>query len=248
LSTSSYVGLLVSTGASGGNMALGKALQGSGSGAGAPTISFNGFGSNSLTIPASNVITTVTGASTALPTLQNVGGLDLDWGRWDDVQIESKHGTVTLTKDVMWAVFIPTATMPSPTGTAVRYGNNSTVPINGIDDTGGALRSGVIEFDVTFGQTVDAISNGSMVVFDSRNLSWNITFNGDLSGPYVKMTDVTGTFNTTGNVTGTMAGAFTGTGLTPDFVTGFSLTSGSNFIQGTSLLNNEDCFTCAVVP
>jgi hypothetical protein len=230
----------------------GKALQGSGAGAGVPTISFNANSDITnqtalFAIPATNVITTVSGASTGAPTLQNVGGLDLDWGRWDDAQIESKVGTITLTSDVLWAVFIPTATMPA-TGTLIRYGNNSIVPINGVDDTGGALRSGVIEFDVTFGQTLDAITNGSLVVFDSRNASWNVRFNGDVHGSLVEMTDVAGTFNGSGNVFGDIGGAFTGSGPTPDFVMGFSLESGSNFIQGMSLLNNENCFTCAVVP
>lgn len=242
----------MSSNGSGGSLTGGKALQGSGSGAGVPTISFN---ANSVitnqtalfAIPATNVITTVTGASSGLPTHQNVGGLDLDWGRWDDVQVESKVGTITLTNDVQWAVFIPTASMPV-TGTLIRYGNNSIVPIVGIDDTGSALRSGTIEFDVTFGQTIDAISNGSLIVFDSRNATWNVTFSGDLHGSLVEMTDITGTFNSAGSVAGDIGGAFTGATSTPDFVMGFTLQSGSNFIQGMSLLNNENCFTCAVVP
>ena len=182
--------------------------------------------------------------------MQDVGGLDLDWGRWDDVQIESKVGTVTLTRDVQWAVFKPTLTMPT-TGTLIRYGNNSTTPFSGIDDTGSALRSGVIEFDVTFGQTVDAIRNGSLKVFDSRNATWNVTFNGDLHGAFVRMTDVTGTYTNTSNAVSNVTasaigGVFTGTTSTPDFVMGFSLKAGTSFIQGTSLLNNETCFNCAL--
>lgn len=240
----------MSTDASGGSIAYGKAVQGSGSGAGIPVLSHNGFGqaitsSSLLAVPSTVVISTAAGASTGAPTLQNVGTLDLDWGRWDNAQIEVKNGASNAIppNDVEWAVFKPSTMTGLASGT-IRYGNNSSVPISGIDQTGNSLKNGVIEFDITFGLTTDAISNGSLQVFDSANIAWKVTFNGDISGAYAKMTDISGTRDAVGSVTGVIGGVFTGTTTTPDFVGGFALKSGSNFIQGISLMNNENCFNC----
>ena len=124
----------------------------------------------------------------------------------------------------------------------MRYGNNSNVAITGIDETGGALKGGVIEFDVDFG--TDLISNGTMLIYDSSNTTWSVTFDGNVHGAFATMSNVTGTFGGTDTVTGAIGGAFTGTTTTPDFVSGFSLKSGSSFVQGMSLLDNENCFTC----
>lgn len=249
---------MVSTNASGGSIAYGKAIQGSGSGAGVPTLSHNGFGKSVsdpdlLQIDADYVITTGASASSGPPVLQNVGGLDLDWGRWDHVQIDEKVGSAAHesatagTEWLHWAVFKP-ANMASTTGT-VHYGNNSVTPLIGVDESGGALHGGVIEFDVDFDG--GAITNGSMVLFDSANDTWNVTFDGHVHDSFAQMTNVSGTFGGTASVTGVIGGAFVDTGTTnatPDFITGFSLQSGSSFVQGMSLLNNEDCFTCEVGP
>jgi hypothetical protein len=225
------------------------------SGSGIPIISHNGFGqvitgSDMLEVPADVVISTLTSASTGLPTLQNIGGLDLDWGRWDNVQLDvvaTRSGNPAdgaTTNDVEWAVFKP-ANMASLTGT-FRYGNGSDVPISGVDQTGASLKGGVLEFIVNLAGGPDSISNGLLQVFDSNNATWRVTFNGNISGAFATMTDITGTYATTNSVTGAIGGVFTGTTSTPDFVAGFSLQSGSNFVQGITLLNNETCFSCII--
>ena len=246
--------MLVSTNAAGGSIAYGKAIQVS-SGAGVPIISHNGFGQAvtgiaSLTVPPAVVLTTTTSASSGPPTLQDVGGLDLDWGRWDHTQLNALSNTLTPssnafpTHDVEWAVFQP-ANMASLTGT-YRYGTSSGVPISGIDDIGGHLRGGTVEFDVNLGGGVDAISNGLLRVFDSRNSTWSVTFNGDVTGAFATMKDITGTLNSAGNVTGAIGGVFTGTGPKPAFVSGFSLQSGGSFVQGITLLNGTNCLSCTL--
>jgi hypothetical protein len=61
------------------------------------------------------------------------------------------------------------------------------------------------------------------------------------------MTDISGTLNGAGSLSGAMGGVFTtGSGTQPDFVGGFSLKADSGgFVQGVTLLNNRDCFSCA---
>jgi hypothetical protein len=257
--------MLVSTGAAGGDIAFGKAKQGSNGGEGVPVISHNGFGqantdADALKVPAKVVLTTADNASTGAPTMQNVGGIaDLDWGRWDNVQLAVKSnqlatpGDARPPQDLMWAVFKPVA---APTTGTFRYGNNAAVPISGVDSSGGALRGGSIEFDIDFAGGVDAISNGSIVIFDSSNATWSATFNGDITtrtigavtGTSATMTDISGTLNGAGSLTGAMGGVFTtGAGPQPDFVGGFSLKADSGgFVQGITLLNDRDCFSCAV--
>ncbi|MES2605941.1 MAG: hypothetical protein V4603_13470, partial [Pseudomonadota bacterium] len=184
---------------------------------------------------------------------QNIGSLDMDWGRWDnaDLKVEATRSGNSAdgitTNDVQWVVF-KRANMAGLTGT-YRYGNGSDVPISGIDSTGGSLKGGTIEFDVNLAGGVDAISNGLLQVFDSSNTTWRVTFNGDISSGFATMTDITGTYNSTGSVTGAIGGAFVETiagSSTPDFISGFSLQSGGNFVQGMTLLNNETCFSCTI--
>ena len=252
-----YVAMLVSTNASGGSVAYGKALRTNGSSS-VPVLSHNGFGqdiaaSTLLKVPADVVITTAGTASTGPAQALNVGGLELDWGRWDNIQIEVKANLTTTSavpaNDIEWAVFRP-ANMASLNGT-YRYGTDSRIPLRGTDDTGTALRGGLIEFDVNLAGGPDAISNGLLQVFDSRNSTWRVTFNGDIQGPYARMTDISGTFGGSGFVTGAIGGVFVttpagGIANTPDFITGFSLQSGSNFVQGFGLMNNETCISCSV--
>jgi hypothetical protein len=233
------------------SIAFGKALRTT-NGTNIPTISHNGFGlaitsSNLLAVPAGVVLS----ATANVASTQNVGGLELDWGRWDDGALDVKSNTTANAasppgKDLDWAVFKP-ANMASLSGT-FRYGTTSDITITGIDDTGNALKGGLIEFDVNLAGGVDAISNGLLQIFDSRNSTWRATFNGDVQGAFAKMTDISGSYNNTGFLTGAIGGAFIGTGTTPDFLTGFALQNGGLFIQGITVLNNENCFSCAAPP
>jgi hypothetical protein len=254
---------MVSTNAAGGHLAYGKALQGSSNGAGTPTLSHGGFGeattaTNFLLASSAKVIVTATSGT---PTLQDIGGLDLDWGRWNQTQLDVVSTTLSTTdakpaNDTLWAVFKP-ANMSSLTGTH-RYGNNSSVPINGSDHSDGNLNGGVIEFDIDFGASTDAISNGSLTVYDSNNDTWRATFNGDINhrtvgditGTFATMTDISGTYKGTQPITdGAFGGAFTNTTSAPAFVGGFSLKAndsggGAVFVQGMTVLNSSNCFTC----
>jgi hypothetical protein len=249
--------MVVSTSAPGGAIGFGKAIQVS-SGSGVPIISHNGFdqniaGSDMLEVPADVVFTANATAPTRLPTLENIGSLDMDWGRWDnvDLKVEStRSGNLAdgqTTNDVNWVVFKP-ASMAGLTG-KYRYGNGSDIAIAGIDETGASLKGGVFEFDVNLAGGTDAISNGLLQINDSSNTSWRVTFNGDISGSYATMTDISGTFNGSTSVTGAIGGAFvSGSGTTPDFIGGFSLkaVTGGDFVQGMTVLNNETCFSCNV--
>jgi hypothetical protein len=134
--------------------------------------------------------------------------------------------------------------MASLSGT-YRYGTSSDITITGIDDTGNQLKGGVLEFDINLVGGTDSISNGLLQIFDSRNSTWRATFNGDVQGAFAKMTDISGSYNGAGFLTGSMAGAFIGTGTTPDFIAGFALQSGGLFIQGITVLGNENCFSCS---
>lgn len=235
--------MLVASNASN-SIAFGKALR-----ATIPTLSHNGFGlvitsSNLLKNPADVVL--IAGSNTT--STQNVGNLELDWGRWDDGALAVQTNTSVNPasppgKDIDWAVFKP-ANMASLSGT-YRYSTNSDITITGIDDTGNALKGGLIEFDVNLAGGTDAISNGLLQIFDSRNSTWRATFNGDVMGAFAKMTDISGSYNGTGFITGSIGGAFMGTGTTPDFITGFALQNGSLFIQGITVMANENCFSCS---
>jgi hypothetical protein len=253
--------MLVSTDASSGqSIAYGKAIPNN-SGT-IPAISENGFGQDissgtllTANVPTTVVLTTTAGASSGPATSQNIGGLNVSWGRWDKTQMQTlptNNAALIPINDLNWALFIPTVAMPA-NGT-YRYATDSSIGINGIDHTGNALRGGVIEFNVNFAGGVDAISNGLLQVFDSRNATWRVTFNGNIVGAFATMTDITGTVSvpgasSLGNVTsGAIGGVFTGTGPTPAFVNGFSIKSGSEFIQGMTLLNKTTCITSCVLP
>lgn len=226
------------------SIAFGKALRTT-----IPTLSHNGFG---LAITSSNLLKTpadvVFSAGSNAAATQSVGTLELDWGRWDDgvlsVQTNTTANPASPTgKDIDWAVFKP-ANMASLSGT-YRYSTNSDITITGIDDTGNALKGGLIEFNVNLAGGTDAISNGLLQVFDSRNSTWRATFNGDVQGAFAKMTDISGSYNGTGFITGSIGGAFMGTGTAPAFISGFALQNGGLFVQGINVLvPDQNCLSC----
>ncbi len=266
--------MLVSSGSVGGDIAFGKAVQVTADAT--PVLSHNGFGKDISdsgvapadleTIPAAVVLVN-TSPTAGLPTKTNIsGGLQLDWGRWNLANVSVESTTLTPTTnaipgrtrcntstsancDVLWAVFQPRAVADMNGSVLGRFGNNSSVPIHGFDDAGLALLGGIFEFDVDLSSGPDAISSGLLTIFDSANATWRATFNGDIEGAYATMTDIVGTFSGgEGPITGSIGGAFTGATATPHFVGGFALQHGSHFVQGISVLNPDDCFSCTLNP
>jgi hypothetical protein len=243
--------MLVTQGVGNNHIAFGRAIPGSASTA--ALITHNGFGlaidnPNLLAAQAVAVLTTANNASTAPSTGPALQGLELTWGRWNKTQIQIRTNPANNTTDAApnanmeWAVFKP-ANMAGLTGT-FRYGNSSLLASSSIDQTGAELLGGIVEFDVNLAGGPFSISNGLLQIFDSTNATWRVTFNGTLNGAFATMTDIIGFFGTA-PVTGSLGGVFIGTGTTPDFVGGFSLQSGFNFVQGIALLDNENCFSCA---
>jgi hypothetical protein len=132
------------------------------------------------------------------------------------------------------AVLIPAA-MADLSGT-VNYASAGTFA--GLDGSGAPLEKVDMSFDVNLAGGPGAITNGQLRVLDSHQGVWSAGFQGNVSSASAIMTNVNGTHDAS-PLTGSIQGIFTGTGTLPDFVTGFVLQSGSNSVQGITVLSSD---------
>ena len=142
-------------------------------------------------------------------------------------QLESSQDLETLAWPVALAV-----SLADLSGTATY---NSGELYSGSDEQGATLQGVSMSFllDLAAG----SISNGRLLVLDGTRELWNVGFNGVVRGAMATMTDINGTVTDTRAVTGgNMQGYFIDNPLQPDFITGFQLQSGSDAVQGLTIL------------
>jgi hypothetical protein len=111
----------------------------------------------------------------------------------------------------------------------------------GIDQSGVALKSVSMSFQVNLAGGAGAISNGSLAIIDSKDSPWNVGFSGNLDNSSATFTNIQGDFGSGGNkidITGDITGVFLGSSQDPDFAAGFSLGAGPlHQVQGQVLLS-----------
>ena len=119
------------------------------------------------------------------------------------------------------------------TGTATYSGFGAQV---GTDENGAALQSVQMSFLLDLAGGKGAISNGQLVVHDADNLSWNVVFTGDVSGATASMHSISGKAGDAQLSASAIQGVFVGSPAQPDFLGGFHLQSGSDSVQGLTIL------------
>jgi hypothetical protein len=165
----------------------------------------------------------------------------VNWGRWAsaDVLLPANLPAGQARAQIYWA------TAPEATGLANLKGNYSYQGDNvcangsciGNDSSGGNLKKVDLGFAVNFG--TGAITDGSLAVIDRGNRHWDVSFDGAMVGATATMDHIAATkASELRNVSGEINGVFTGSGI-PAFVGGFGLQSGSDFVQGMTLIQGS---------
>jgi hypothetical protein len=117
------------------------------------------------------------------------------------------------------------------TGTA-RYQSGE---FTGSDEQGVSLKDVQMSFllDMAGGR----ISNGRLLVMDATYTRWNVDFSGSVDGMQAVMDSIQGTMGDGQSITGSMQGVFIGNPQQPDLLGGFILQSGSDLVQGLTILH-----------
>jgi hypothetical protein len=167
----------------------------------------------------------------------------LGWGAWDSapfVALQDDHALLpgTLTSDGYSVVTRP-ANIADLAGTVSYRSAQST----GVDASGAALRQVAMAFDLDLAGGPGAISNGQLLVLDNSHGLWRAAFAGEMTNAAAVMTNITGSSGTGAPLSGSIQSVFTGTGMLPDFYTGFVLRAGDSFVKGFTILT-PDCHAC----
>jgi hypothetical protein len=223
-----------------------------------PTLTHNGINQSITTgdflaVPADEVISPYDNVeSQVTPINSSVDDFDVSWGIWDhnDIRVfvdTANPNTLSSnapTRNVTWGIVAPAA-LADLTGQVSYIGSAScgtSANCIGLDSAGNDILNVDMSFMVDFSQSVGAISDGTLQVGTGPLGTWAVTFDGDVQGVFAQMKNIADDTAVSGavtGVTGNIGGVFTGTGGS-GFVGAFDLHSGSDFVQGMTLINQNN--------
>jgi len=171
----------------------------------------------------------------------SLGDLTVDWGYWSLPGLLSSKQEISREdfQRVYLAVVEP-ANMDDLKSTSGSWSFSSEPNQFTGTGTGGTLTGLQMGFDVNLDS--GAVSNGSFVAdVGYGQQSWSMNFTGSVEGATATMGNFSDTLvitpdGVTGAIHGSLDGVFTGAGDIQGFVSGFSLTSGSEALGGFGLL------------